>query len=155
MPVTKAQVKQIALSFPGAVEKPSHGRPAYFIHKTFFTRLRPEDNSVVMRVGSIEQRDMMLELDPQTYFITDHYKDWPVILVRIAEITPTELKTMLERRWRQIAPKKLLREVDGEAAAVKKSSPAPRAKARPAKKRGAAARKGVPARAAKAKSRTN
>ncbi|MDE3116690.1 MAG: MmcQ/YjbR family DNA-binding protein [Pseudomonadota bacterium] len=155
MPVTKAQVKQVALSFAGAVEKPSHGRPAYFVHKTFFTRLRPEDNSVVMRVGSIEQRDMMLELDPQTYFITDHYRDWPVILVRIAQITPTELKTMLERRWRQIAPKKLLREVDGEAAAVKKSSPTPRAKARPAKKRSAAARKGVPARAAKAKSRTN
>ena len=132
MPVTKAQVKQIALSFAGAVEKPSHGRPAYFIQKTFFTRLRAEDSSVVLRVGSIEQRDMMLELDPQTYFITDHYKDWPVILVRIAKITPTELKTMLERRWRQIAPKKLQREVDGEAVPAKTKTPAKRRTARKA-----------------------
>ena len=132
MPVTKAQVKQVALSFAGAVEKPSHGRPAYFIHKTFFTRLRAEDSSVVMRVDSIEQRDMMLELDPATYFITDHYKDWPVILVRLAKITPTELKTMLERRWRQIAPKKLLREVDGEAVPVKTKAPAKRRTARKA-----------------------
>lgn len=155
MPVTKAQVKQVALSFPGAVEQPSHGRPAYFVHKTFFTRLRAEDRSLVLRVGSIEQRDMMLELDPQTYFITDHYRDWPVILVRIAQITPTELKTMLARRWREIAPKKLLREVDGEAAAGRKSSPAPRAKAKPPAKRRTAARQTVPARAAKAKSRTN
>lgn len=159
MPVTKAQVKQIALSFPGAVEKPSHGRPAYFIHKTFFTRLRAEDASVVMRVDSIEQRDMMLELDPETYFITDHYKDWPVILVRIAQITPTELKTMLERRWRAIVPKKLLREAAGDAAPAKKpvkkkAASAPRAKAKPPAKRRTAARKAVPAKARKAKSRT-
>jgi len=120
MPVTKAQVKQVAMSFPGAVEKPSHGRPAYFIEKKFFTRLREQDASIVMRVGSIEQRDMMLELDPETYFITDHYRDWSVILVRIAKITPTELKTMLERRWREIAPKKLLREADGEGKPARK-----------------------------------
>jgi len=122
MPVTKAQVNRIALSFPGALEKPSYGRPAFFIEKKFFTRLRAEDNSVVMRVGGIEQRDMMLELDPGTYFITDHYKDYPAVLVRLARITPAELKAMLERRWREIAPKKLLREVDGAAAPAKKTS---------------------------------
>ena len=115
MPVTKAQVKQVALSFPGALEKPSYGRPAFFVEKKFFTRLREEDASIVMRVGSIEQRDMMLELDPETYFITDHYKDWPAILVRIAKITPKELRVMLDRRWREIAPKKLVREADDDA----------------------------------------
>lgn len=121
MPVTKAQVKKIALGFPGALEKPSYGQPAFFIEKKFFTRLREKDASIVMRVGSIEQRDMMLELDPDTYFITDHYRDWPGLLVRIAKITPTELKVMLERRWREIAPKKLQREVDGEGVTAKKT----------------------------------
>ena len=121
MAVTRAQVKQIALSLPGAHEKPSYGKPAFFIEKKFFTRLR-EDGSIVMRVGSIEQRDMMLELDPETYFITDHYKDWPGLLVRISAITPGELKTMLERRWREIAPRKLVREADGEVAPVKKKA---------------------------------
>ncbi len=121
MPVTKAQVKKIALSFPGALEKPSYGQPAFFIEKKFFTRLREKDASIVMRVGSIEQRDMMLELDPDTYFITDHYRDWPGLLVRIAKITPTELKVMLERRWREIAPKKLQLEVDGEGVTAKKT----------------------------------
>ena len=135
MAVTKAQAKTIALSFPGALEKPSYGRPAFFIEKKFFTRLR-EDGSVVMRVGSIEQRDMMLELDPETYFITDHYKDWPGLLVRLSAITPGELKTMLERRWREIAPKKLVREADGAATPVKKKAtkPAGKRKAAPKKK---------------------
>jgi hypothetical protein len=118
MPVTKTQVKKTGLAFPGALEKPSYGKLAFFIEKKFFFRLREQDNSIAIRVGSIEQRDMMLELDPETYFITAHYKDWPAILVRLAAITPKELKIMLERRWREIAPKKLVREVDGETASA-------------------------------------
>jgi len=110
--VTAAQLKQIALSFPEANEKPSYGKPSYFIAKKFFTRLRKEDNSLVVVVDGMDQRDMMLELDPATYHITDHYKDYPAVLVRMERITPDELRTMLERRWRKIAPKKLLKDVE-------------------------------------------
>ena len=126
MPVTKAQLKKIALSFPEANEKPSYGRPAYFVAKKFFTRHRDEDDSLVWIVGSIDERDHLLEIDPKTYFITDHYKDYPSVLVRADRITPDELKLMLERRWRQIAPKKLIKEIDEKAAGVK-ASPAKKA----------------------------
>jgi len=57
----------------------------------------------------------MLELDPKTYFITDHYKDYPSVLVRMERITQDELCAMLERRWRKIAPKKLVAAMDGTA----------------------------------------
>jgi hypothetical protein len=110
--VTPAQLKKIALSFPEAHEKPSHGKPAYFVAKKFFTRWRAEDNSLVMIVDGMESRDMMLELDPKTYHITDHYKDYPSVLVRMERVTPQEVRVMLERRWRRIAPKKLVKEVD-------------------------------------------
>ena len=121
--VTPAQFKKIALSFPEANEKPSYGNPAFFIAKKFFTRWRKDDNALVFVVDSMDTRDMMLELDSRTYFITDHYKDYPAVLVRMERITADELQTMLERRWRQIAPKKLIREIDE----------APNGKSRPAK----------------------
>jgi hypothetical protein len=110
--VTPAQMRKIALSFPEANEKPSYGKPAFFVAKKFFTRYRKDDNSLVFIVADMPTRDMMLELDPKTYFITDHYKDYPSVLVRMERITPDELKLMLERRWRQIAPKKLVKEMD-------------------------------------------
>ena len=110
--VTPAQFRKIAGSFPEAHEKDSYGKPAFFIAKKFFTRYRKDDNSLVFIVADLPTRDMMLELDPKTYFITDHYKDYPSVLVRMERITPDELKLMLERRWRQIAPKKLIREID-------------------------------------------
>ena len=121
--VTPAQFKKIAGSFPEAHEKSSYGNPAFFIAKKFFTRYRKDDNSLVFIVADMPTRDMMLELDPKTYFITDHYKDYPAALVRMDRITPDELKLMLERRWRQIAPKKLVKEMDEKA---RLSSPAER-----------------------------
>ena len=114
MAITKAQFRKIALSFPQASEKPSYGKPSIFIAKKFFTRLREEDDSIVWIVGSMDERDHLLEIDPKTYFITEHYRDYPSVLARTARLSETMLKKMLERRFRAIAPKKLLRKVDLE-----------------------------------------
>ena len=117
MPITEAILRKIALSFPGAIEEPSYGKPAFKIEKKFFTRLRGEDASILWIVDSIDERDNLIEMDPKTYFITDHYKDYPSVLVRVARLNATMLNTMLERRWRAIAPKKLIKAVDEADAA--------------------------------------
>jgi hypothetical protein len=106
--VTKAQLKTIALSFPGVVEAPSYGKPAYLVIKKFFTRWRDEENSIVLIVDSIDERDMLLEADPKTFFITDHYKNYPSVLAYASKIDAKTLRGMLERRWKKLAPKKLL-----------------------------------------------
>jgi hypothetical protein len=119
MPVTEAVLKKVALSFPQACEKRSYGKPSFFIAKKFFTRLRTEDDSIVWIVGSIDERDNLIELDPKTYFITEHYRDYPSVLVRTKRINETMLRKMLERRWRAIAPKKLIKEMDNEKSALR------------------------------------
>ena len=129
MPITEAQLKKIALSFPGANESSSYGQPSFKIEKKFFTRLRREDDSIVLIVDSIDERDMMMEADPKTFFITDHYRNYPSVLVRIARIDAKTLHAMLERRWRAIAPKKMLKDM-GVA-----PSPAPLREAAAKKKR--------------------
>ena len=107
MSVTKAQLKKIALAFPGANEKSSYGKPAFCIEKKFFTRWRDEENSIVLIVDSIDERDMLLEADAKTFFITDHYRNYPSVLARAAQMDAKTLRGMLDRRWRKIAPKKL------------------------------------------------
>ena len=109
MAITAAQFRKVALSFPEAHEKSHYGSPSIMIAKKFFTRLRREDDGIVWVVGSIDERDALLEMDPKTYFITDHYRNYPAVLVRISQIDTAMLRKMLERRWRAIAPKKLLR----------------------------------------------
>jgi hypothetical protein len=131
MALTKAQLKKIALSFPQAHEKTSYGNPAYFIAKKFFTRHRSEDDSLVLIVDSIDERDMMMEADPKTFFITDHYKDYPSVLVRMGRADPKTVQGMLARRWRKIAPKKLVKALDGDGTAAPAKAAA---KKKPAKK---------------------
>ena len=131
MALTKAQLRKIALSFPEANEKLSYGKPSFFIAKKFFTRHRAEDDSIVLIVDSIDERDMMMEADPKTFFITDHYKDYPSVLVRMERADPKTIEGMLARRWRKIAPKKLLKAIDGRRAAPAKAG----AKMKSAKKK--------------------
>lgn len=113
MPVTKAQVKTIALGFPGANESSHYGYPSFKIEKKFFTRVRGEDNSMVLPVGSMDEREMLLESDPALFHITPHYQNYPCVLVRLEKLDAKTLRGMLERRWRQIASKKLLKQAAG------------------------------------------
>jgi hypothetical protein len=108
MSLSKAQMKKIVLSFPLAEEGVSYGSPAFKVNGKFFTRLRDEDNSLVLIVGSIDERDQLLELDPKLFHITDHYRNHPSLLARMEKLDAKTLKQMLERRWRTLVPKKLL-----------------------------------------------
>lgn len=110
--VTKAQLREIALSFPATSEGTSWGHPSFLFAGKFFTRLRAEDDSVVLIVGSIDERDMLLESDPTLFHITDHYKNYPAVLARISRLDAAQLRAMLERRWRAMAPKKLVKQFD-------------------------------------------
>ena len=50
---------------------------------------------------------MLIESDPQLFHITEHYRDWPMMLVRLDRATPELVRGFLERRFRAIATKKL------------------------------------------------
>jgi hypothetical protein len=104
--------KRIALSFPEAHEKLSYGAPSIFIAKRFFTRLRGEDNGIVLLLDSIDEREMLLEAAPELYFMTDHYRNYPYVLARLDSIDEATLRARLDRVWRKIAPKKLVKAHD-------------------------------------------
>jgi len=110
--VSLAELRKIALSFPATSEGTSYGKPSFLVAGKFFTRLRSEDDSLVLVVGSIDERDMLLESDPALFHITDHYRNYPAVLARLTVIDPVTLHGMLERRWRVLAPKKLVKEYE-------------------------------------------
>ena len=115
--MTLEEMREIALSFPGCVEGMSYGRPSFLVNKKFFTRLRREDDSLVLLEVSFDEREMLVEADPETFHFTAHYKDYPAVLARMATLHPGSFRVFLERRWRKIAPKKAVKERDAAAAA--------------------------------------
>ncbi len=105
-------VVDCAAGLPGVTEGTSYGTPALRAGKAFLTRLRPEDGSIVIKIP-IDERDMRIEAAPDIYFITDHYKAWPAVLVRLAKLSKAELKALIARAWREAAPRKLVAAYDG------------------------------------------
>ena len=107
--MTEDEMRQIVLSFPSAEEGTSFGKPAFLVNKKFFTRLRRQDRSLVLMDVSFDEREMLMEAEPATFHITAHYKDYSAVLARIATLHPGSFRNFLERRWRKIAPKKLVK----------------------------------------------
>jgi hypothetical protein len=108
--VTVDEMRSIALSFPGASEGSSYGQPSFLVNKKFFTRLRREDASLVLLEVPFYEREMLIEAEPETFHFTAHYKDYPSVLASIGSLDAGQFRGFLERRWRRIAPKKLVKE---------------------------------------------
>jgi hypothetical protein len=103
--MTEQEMEAIVMAFPGAEKGISYGRPSYKVNGKFFTRLRGEDASLVLMDVSYDEREMLMEAEPATFHLTPHYKDYPCVLARVANLHPGSFRNFLERRWRRIAPK--------------------------------------------------
>ena len=61
-----------------------------------------EPNSMVVRMDMV-QRDLLIEDDPATYYLTDHYVDYPCVLVRLSRVHPDALRDLLLTAWRFVS----------------------------------------------------
>jgi hypothetical protein len=106
-PVTFDTVRQIAQTLPGAEESTSYGTPAFKVKGKLFARLHQDRESLVVGVD-FEEREEMMSAAPERFYITDHYLNYPWMLVRLSKVRPDELRDLLIGSWRRAAPKQLV-----------------------------------------------
>jgi hypothetical protein len=114
--MTTEEMDAIVMSFPGVEKGTSYGRPSYKLNGKFFTRLRREDSSLVLLEVSFDEREMLMEAEPATFHFTPHYKDYPCVLARIETLHPGSLRNFLERRFRKVAKKAVVKDWEAEQA---------------------------------------
>jgi hypothetical protein len=120
-PVTFETVRKLVLGLPGVEEGTSYGTPAFRAGKTLFVRQHQDGESLVVRIDH-DQRAMRMRAAPETFYITDHYLNYPWMLVRLATIDQDDLRDLLEESWRLSAPKRLLSAPDQSDKATKRGS---------------------------------
>jgi hypothetical protein len=130
--MTPKKFHDVVMSFPETEYGTSYGQPSYKSFGKFLTRLRSEDDSVVLGEVPFDERDMLCEADPSTFHFTDHYKNYPYVLARLAKLDEKTLRGYLMRQWRRNAPKLWLTAWDaGETPPPFETKPAkPRKRAR-------------------------
>ena len=99
-------VREMGLVLPGVVEGTTYGSPALHVDGKMFACLAvhrsAEPNTLVVRMD-FDQRDELIDAEPRTYYLTDHYVDSPCVLVRLPRIGGDALRDVLLMGWRFIS----------------------------------------------------
>ena len=61
---------------------------------------------------TFDEREMLIEAEPETFYVTDHYRGYPYVLIRLSRAHPGTVERFLKQRWRDMAPKTVLRAHD-------------------------------------------
>ena len=121
---------KIALALPGTEESTGFGTPAIRVRGKFISRWRTEaEGALAIRCDFLD-RQMLLQAQPDVFFVTDHYLNYPMILVRLDKIRADALSDLFERAWRRAAPKSLVQSWETKrGGAAPRGNPARKARA--------------------------
>jgi hypothetical protein len=109
--VTFEQVRLAAQAFPGVEDSTSYGTPALKVRGKLLARLHQSGECFVLRAELLD-REILLQSDPNVFYVTDHYRDYPWVLVRFSAVDGRVLPDLIERAWRLVAPQSLVAKYD-------------------------------------------
>ena len=99
-------VRELGLALPDVEAGTAYGSPALKVRGKMFACIAihrsAEPDSLVIRVP-FDQRDDLIAADPKTYYVTDHYVNYPCVLVRLTRVHPDALRDLLLMAWRFVS----------------------------------------------------
>ena len=107
--MTFDEVRKLALSWPEVEDGTSYGTPALKVRKKMLVRLKEDGDSLVMPGVPADERDMLVESQPKVFYFTDHYRDYPMVLIRLSKAKRAMVEPLLRRQWRTLASKAAVR----------------------------------------------
>jgi hypothetical protein len=109
--VTFTAVRRLFQALPAVEEGPCYGTPGFRVKGRFMARLKEDGRTLAVKCGD-DERDFRMKADPKTFFVTDHYRGYPAVLVNLERVKESDLRDVIEQAWRFNAPRKLIREFD-------------------------------------------
>jgi hypothetical protein len=130
-----ARVRKIALALPGASEKLSHGEPTFFAGgKCFFTVDNDHHGSGHVAIWCKAEPSVqaaLVDSEPRHFFVPPYVGKSGWVGVRLdSGLDGAKLAALIERAWREVAPRKLLAAASTPDAAPPPARPRPRPRAR-------------------------
>ena len=101
--MTFDDVRSIALAWPEVEDGTSYGTPALKVRKKMLVRLKEDGDSLVMPGVPPDERDMLVESQPKLFYFTEHYRDYPMLLIRLSKAKRGAVEPLLRRRWQALA----------------------------------------------------
>lgn len=102
-------VESIGRTLPDVEVTTSWGQPALKVRGRMFVcgaaHKSAEPNTLVVMMDFAD-RDALLEDDPDTYYLEEHYVNYPCVLARLSRIRPDALRDLLIGAHRFVSTKR-------------------------------------------------
>ncbi|GAB1717886.1 MAG: hypothetical protein NTAFB05_29280 [Nitrobacter sp.] len=98
--MTFDDIRAIALRWPEVEDGTSYGTPALKVCKKMPVRLKEDGDSLVMPGVPQDERAVLIESRPEVFYVTDPYRDHPMMLIRLSKATRARVEPLLLRQWR-------------------------------------------------------
>jgi hypothetical protein len=99
-------VREMGLALPDVEEGTVYGSPALKVRGKMFACLAihrsADPHSLAVRI-TFDQREELIAADPNTYYLTDHYVNYPCVLVRLTRVHQDALRDLLLMAWRFVS----------------------------------------------------
>jgi hypothetical protein len=109
---TQEDVRNFALSLPETVEDPNRfafsvrnggqlkGFAWIWLERVHPKKARiPNPHVIAVTVSDLNEKELLLAAHPDKYFTEPHYNGYPAILVRLAEVTLDDLRSLITNAW--------------------------------------------------------
>src|SRR5438094_6734772 len=101
--VRAVEARRLLLKLPNVSEGRSYGMPSLLLNGRFLARFRDDDTVLVLQLATIAERDVLMHVDPRAFFFTEHYRNYPAVLIRLAEVPRPLLVDVVTESWRHVA----------------------------------------------------
>lgn len=91
-------VRNIGLALPGVEESTAYGSPALKLRGKLMACVpanRQAEPASLLVCVDFDDRAELLAAAPDVYYLTDHYRDYKGVLVRLSRISPDVLRDLL------------------------------------------------------------
>jgi hypothetical protein len=104
--ITFDTVRKMGLALPHVEEGTVYGSPALKVRGKMFACVpihrSAEPGSLAVRID-FDRREELIAADPKTYYLTDHYVNYPVVVVRLTRVHRDALRDLLLLAWRFVS----------------------------------------------------
>jgi hypothetical protein len=98
-------LRQTMLQFPATEEYLCYRTPAFRVKKKMIARLREDGETLVIHA---DDRDIWMQAEPGVFYVTDHYYNYPLVLINLHKVSERTLRKALTEAWLQLAPEKVI-----------------------------------------------
>jgi len=101
-------VREVGLTLPDVETSSIHEALALKVHGKLLAcaaiHRSAEPNTLAVRID-VDRRAELVAAEPRVYYVTDHYVNYPTVLVRLREIDRDAITDLLGMAWRFVTSK--------------------------------------------------